>query len=142
MHNYPNQDRNTTINSNLQQLRNTALDGELGRAADLAGGCGGDAGVQAGVLGVDVLEDQRQRVLLVLEQDLKDTISEVNRDISHITITMRSGPNRVAADAQGNGRGWFFGEIDISHGPMRNVHISDSSSVFKSSDHFHSFTED
>ena len=67
--------RDSTIISNLQQLRHPAVDRELGRAADLAGGGGGDARVQAGVLRVDVLEDQGQRVLLVLEQHLETKFS-------------------------------------------------------------------
>lgn len=55
----------------LEQLLHAALDGELRGAGDLARGGGGHTRVQPGVLGVDVLEHQRQGVLLVLEQNLK-----------------------------------------------------------------------
>jgi hypothetical protein len=41
------------------------------RPRNLSGGGGGHAGVEAGVLRVDVLEHQGQGVLLVLEQDLE-----------------------------------------------------------------------
>ena len=52
---------------NLEQLGDPSLDGELRGAGDLPGGGGGHARVQTRVLGVDVLEDQRQSVLLILE---------------------------------------------------------------------------
>ena len=44
------------------------LHGELGAAGDLAAGGLRHTGVQAGVFGLDVLEDQRQGVLLILSQ--------------------------------------------------------------------------
>ena len=40
----------------LEELGDAALNGQLGRARDLAGGGGGHARVKAGILGVDVLE--------------------------------------------------------------------------------------
>ena len=55
----------------LKQLLNPTLDGELGGAGDLPGRGRGDAGVEAGVLRVDVLEDEGEGVLLVLEEHLE-----------------------------------------------------------------------
>ncbi len=64
----------------FEQLLHPSLHRELSRAGYLASRCRRDAGVQPCVLGVDVLEDQGQGVLLVLEEDLEARhVQPINR---------------------------------------------------------------